>query len=327
MIQRQISARNWVAAILAMCILCGANSGSMAADPKDRNRIFLRDNITAWCIVPYDGLHRGPAERAKMLERIGIRHFAYDWRAAHLPGFNQELDELAAHHIQLNGVWFPDTLNADARFILECLAKHHVKTQLWVMSVGYNQPDQAARIEAAVDRMRPIAKAADQIGCTLGLYNHGGWFGIPENQIAVLERLKAEGVHNVGIVYNFQHGYAELDRFAEMFTALRPYLLAVNLNGMSKVDTTNGEPVVPMGQGELDIRLLRTIRNSGYAGPIGIINESSEDAELRLLDNLEGLTWLLPQLDNEPAGKRPKLRTWPVSEPGTAKKAPASHLN
>lgn len=273
------------------------------------NAIFFRNNIAAWCIVPYDGRERGPAERAEMLERIGLHHFAYDWRAKHLASFPQELDELAKHHIQLDGVWFPDSLNPNARFLLDSLASHHVKTQLWVMSGGYSG-EQAQRIAAAVDRLRPIATEAEKIGCTLGLYNHGGWFGEPENQIAIVKGLKDAGFINVGIVYNLHHGYADLDRFDELFGKMLPYLLAVNLNGMTKIPANAGEPVVPVGQGELDVHLLKTIRDSGFSGPIGIINESSEDAEGRLLDNLEGLNWLLPQLDGQPAEDRPEPRTW-----------------
>src|SRR4051812_50030863 len=46
----------------------------------DADKIFARDNLVAWCIVPFDAKKRGPEERAAMLERLGIKHFAYDWR-------------------------------------------------------------------------------------------------------------------------------------------------------------------------------------------------------------------------------------------------------
>jgi sugar phosphate isomerase/epimerase len=272
--------------------------------------IFARGNLVAWCIVPYDGQHRNPQQRAEMLERIGLRKFAYDWRAQHLPGFDSELDELQKHKIELVGVWFPDALNNDARFMLDCLAKHHVHTQLWVASWGSDGLAQQARVDEVADRMRPIAKAAGQIGCTLGLYNHGGWFGEPENQLAIVDRLNHDGITNVGIVYNLHHGYGDLDRFPQLFPKMLPHLLAVNLNGMSKIPPGIGEPVVPVGQGALDLALLKIIRDSGYAGPIGIINESNEDAEARLLDNIAGLDWLRPQLNRQPAGIRPQPKTW-----------------
>jgi hypothetical protein len=56
--------------------------------------------------------------------------------------------------------------------------------------------------------------------------------------------------------------------------------------------------------------LLKTIRDSGWRGPIGILNHTDEDAEARLLDNLDGLDWLLPQLDGKSPGSKPKPRSW-----------------
>ncbi len=47
-------------------------------------------------------------------------------------------------------------------------------------------------------------------------------------------------------------------------------------------------------------------------GTFGILNHTDEDAEARLLDNLDGLNWLLPQLDGKPAGDRPRYRSWTV---------------
>ncbi len=40
--------------------------------------IFARDNLVAWCIVPFDGKKRGPAERAKMIADLGLHRVAYD---------------------------------------------------------------------------------------------------------------------------------------------------------------------------------------------------------------------------------------------------------
>jgi sugar phosphate isomerase/epimerase len=170
--------------------------------------------------------------------------------------------------------------------------------------------NQKKGVETAVERIRPIAREAEKLGCTVALYNHGGWFGEPENQIAIVERLKAEGIKNVGMVYNLHHGHEHLDRFAAILEKTKPYLMAVNLNGMSKGAEKAGQKILPIGQGELDLQLLRTIRDSGYAGPIGILNHTDEDAEGRLLDNLDGLDWLVPQLDGKAVGDRPKPRTW-----------------
>ena len=70
-----------------------------------------------------------------------------------------------------------------------------------------------------------------------------------------------------------------------------------------------GKKILPLGQGDLDLTLLRFVQNSGWHGPVGILNHTDEDAEARLRDNLEGLDWLVRQLDGTPAGPRPKPRS------------------
>jgi len=66
----------------------------------------------------------------------------------------------------------------------------------------------------------------------------------------------------------------------------------------------------PARQGDLELSLLKTIKDSGWKGPIGILNHTDEDAEARLLDNLDGLDWLVSQLDGKPAGPKPRPRSW-----------------
>ena len=71
----------------------------------------------------------------------------------------------------------------------------------------------------------------------------------------------------------------------------------------------SGQKIIPLGQGDLDLEVLRTIRDSGYRGRIGILGHTQDDAEDRLQDNLDGLDWLVPQLDGKPAGAAPIPRT------------------
>lgn len=54
--------------------------------------LFARDNLMAWCIVPFDGQRRGPEARALMLKGLGIEQLAYDYRNEHIPTFDAELE-------------------------------------------------------------------------------------------------------------------------------------------------------------------------------------------------------------------------------------------
>ena len=82
--------------------------------------------------------------------------------------------------------------------------------------------------------------------------------------------------------------------------------MTINLNGMDPGGDRVGRKILPLGQGSRDLDLLRIIRDSGYRGPIGILGHTQDDAEERLRDNLDGLDWLLPQLDGKPPGPRPQ---------------------
>ncbi|HNQ90424.1 MAG TPA: TIM barrel protein [Verrucomicrobiota bacterium] len=276
--------------------------------------LFARSNLVAWCIVPFDAKRRGPEERAAMLERIGLRQLAYDYRAEHIPSFDAEVEALRRHGIRLFAWWFPGELNDEARIILALLERQQERgVQLWVTGGGDppNTPEEhQARIASEAARLRPIAEAGARIGSVVGLYNHGGWFGEPNHQIAIIKHLRASAITNVGIVYNLHHGHDHLLQFPALLDRMKPYLVALNLNGMTLEGDRRGQKILPLGQGDLDLGLLRVVRNSGWSGPVGILNHTDADAEARLLDNLEGLDWLVGQLEGKPAGPKPTPRTW-----------------
>lgn len=269
------------------------------APAADDSKLFDRANLVAWCIVPFDAKKRNPEERAAMLESLEIKRYAYDWRAEHLPTFDDELNAIQRHGIELTAVWFPGSLDNDAKHLLATLAKHGLKTQLWVTGGGEptkSPEEQQVRVNAEAARIKPIAEAAAKQGCTVALYNHGGWFGEPENQIQIIKNLESQGVSNVGIVYNLHHGHDHLDRFPILLQTMRPYLVALNLNGMEKNGDTQGKKIMIIGQGNEDARLLTLIRDSGWHGPIGILNHTDEDAEARLRANRDGLEQLVKSI-------------------------------
>lgn len=320
--------------VLAALFLVAGTAPLRAADPASADEaktarvaeLFGRENLVAWCIVPFDAKKRTPEQRVAMLKALGFRRFAYDWRGEHLPTFDHEVELLQKEGIELSAVWFPGGLDASAKTILEVLKKRGVKTQLWVTGGGgptKTPEEQKARVAAEAKRLQPICAAADEIGCTVALYNHGGWFGEPENQLEILASLAAgtPPVKNVGIVYNLHHGHAHLDRFAKILDATTPHLFMLNLNGMYDAGEARGAKIVPLGQGARDLELLQAIVAGKYRGRIGILGHTQDDAEARLKDNLDGLDWLVPQLLGSPAAPKPVPRT-PSAKPREVGAAP-----
>ena len=58
------------------------------------------------------------------------------------------------------------------------------------------------------------------------------------------------------MVYNLHHGHDHLDRFAALLAKMKPYLMALNLNGMDPGGDRVGRKILPLGQGSLDLELL-----------------------------------------------------------------------
>jgi hypothetical protein len=293
-----------VFSLLCTVALSSSGFGAPGAGPGEY-RLFAKTNLMAWCIVPFDAKKRGPEERAAMLEKLGITMFAYDYRTEHIPTFDSEMEALKRHHVRLVAWWFPGQMNPEAQGILDVLERHKLMgIQLWVMGsaeLTTSEAERKARVKSEADRIRPIANAALKGRHIVGLYNHGGWFGEPENQIAIIELLKTQGVTNVGIVYNLHHGHDHLDRFPDLLKKMQPYLLAFNLNGMTRDGEKLGKKILVLGEGDLDVQLLRRVYNSGWHGPVGILNHTDEDAETRLKENLEGLQKLLPLIQTKAA--------------------------
>src|SRR5262249_15519578 len=280
--------------VMGLLLSVGNSTISNVEDDDGKNvpALFARKNLIAWCIVPFDAKKRGPEERVAMLKKLMFERYAYGWRADHLPSFERELQLLRDNGIKLQAVWFPAQLDADARKILDLLGKYRVKTQLWV-TMADPEPgskNQADKVAAEVKILKPIAREAAKIDCSVGLYNHGNWFGEPENQLAIIDALK---LPNVGLVYNLHHGHDHLDRLPDLLRKMLPHLYAINLNGMVPGGDKQGLKILPLGTDDLDLNILRTIRDSGYRGPLGILGHTQDDVEERLRDNLDGLDWLV----------------------------------
>lgn len=283
--------------LLAFLVLAGVGHSVIAApQPK----LWARENLVAWCIVPYDAKKRSPEARADLLQQLGFRSFAYDWRAEHVPTFEAEIAAMQRRGITITAWWFPTKFDDHARHILDVIARHKIHPELWVGGGGAptrSEAEQQQRIETELARLRPIVQAAAKIGCDVGLYNHGGWFGDPDNQIVLLHRLKAEGFTHLSVIYNFHHAHEHIADFAARWRRMAPYVTTVNINGMVIDGDKHGKKILYVGEGDQELAMLRVINDSGWRGQIGLVNHRTDvDAEEGLRRNLAGLEQLVLQL-------------------------------
>ncbi len=265
---------------------------------SDGDSLFEKENLLAWCIVPFDADMRTPQERAEMLDDLGITKFAYDYRDEHIPSFREEIETLKDHHISLDAVWlwvdprWEEPLNNAGREIFDILRETGTKTEIWL-----GLPDNAFEglsdeesFSIAVKVVRDIHQEALEIGCSIALYNHGGWFGEPDNLVRIIDTI---GSDKVKIVYNFHHAHHQVDQFGENLELMLPYLSTININGMR----VEGPKIITLGQGDRELEMLRIIKASGYSGLIGLIGHTDgEDIRVVLERNLKGLEELKKQL-------------------------------
>ena len=301
MIPRPITVATHIAALLltASCLLPPGHAQDRDSEATDN--IFAKDNLVAWCVVPFDARHRTPAERAAMLKRLGFSKLAYDWRDKHIPTFEDEILCLKKQDIEFFAHWTPSSRSPGYQPMLDLIEKYKLHPQLWMVAPSVPAEAREKQVEINAKALLPYVEDAKRLGCKLGVYNHGNWSGEPENMIAIVKWLRERAnTQNVGIVYNFHHGHDHLTRFPKALEAMVPYLICLNLNGM----TVGGAKILPLAQGEEDLRILKMVRDSGYRGPIGILDHRADtDAEISLRQNLEGLRKLLIDLGETEAAR------------------------
>lgn len=277
----------------------------MQKHKEDNEMIFARENLIAWCIVPFDALNRNAEQRAQMLNDLGITKMAWDWRMEHINELALEIETLQKHNIELSAVWFWIDRDLDEGFlphqeqIFKTIADSGIQTTFWVSFSDnfFDSPDDSANLEKAVRNLTIMNKKAIGTGCKVALYNHMQWFGEPDNQVKILEAINSD---NMGIVYNFHHGHHQIDRFPELLQIMMPYLWTINLNGMNEA----GPKILTLGEGEHEAQMIKIISESGFRGTIGIIGHTNgEDIQAVLEGNLEGMKKILSNLTFDKAHK------------------------
>jgi hypothetical protein len=183
--------------------------------------------------------------------------------------------------------------NKNVGVVLDFLKRRKVRTSIWLF-IGnpkdFTGLSQEQKISQMAEAAGYVAEQAKGLGCTVDLYNHGGWTGEPENLAAVVGRMK---MNNTGIVYNFHHARERMDEFAGDFKQMLPHLKTLNLNGMKK----DGPMIMTLGDGDRELEMLRVVYESDYRGRIGILNHrTDQDAEVGLRANMAGLERLAAKL-------------------------------
>ncbi|TRX52468.1 sugar phosphate isomerase/epimerase family protein [Thalassomonas sp. M1454] len=260
---------------------------------------FKQDNLIPWSIVGFDVKERTPEQRLAMLEELGFKQYAYGHRLKHIPTMKHEWQLAKEKGIDIKAVWLyinlakdkPGSLREQTEAVFENLAAVNLHTQIWVgfdPKYFQNLSNQQA-LKEAVEMVSYLSKRASSLGSKVALYNHGGWFGKPENQIKIINSLPK---HDIGVVFNFHHGHDTLNDYNKNIKMLMPYLWCVNLNGMK----SDGPKIVTLGEGNLEQEMIQLLLDLNYQGPFGLLGHvKGGDPAVILQQNLDGLRQLFPK--------------------------------
>lgn len=254
---------------------------------------FDKSNLIPWSIVGFDIKERTPKQRLEMLERLGYKQYAYGYRPKHIPTMQQEWKLAKDKGIEVKAVWLYINLHKDkvgslkpeSEVVFKNLKESGLKTQIWVgfQPKYFNKLSDKESLKQSVEMIEYLSKKAEKIGCKIALYNHGGWYGKPANQLRIINALPKE---DLGVVFNFHHAHDSLDEYSNNIKKLFPYLWSVSLNGMK----TGGPKIITIGKGDLEKEMIQQLLNLNYRGPFNILGHvKGGDPEVILEENFNGL--------------------------------------
>jgi sugar phosphate isomerase/epimerase len=227
----------------------------------------------AFCIDTHDAKKRNLEQQARMLKELGYDGVGHLW----LNNIPERLETLDAAGLKLFQITMtvdiaPGKQAYDPRFkeVLPLLKGRGVQFVLLMKGLKPSDPAGDAR---AVEIVREMAGLASQYGAQVLLYPHVGmWVERIEDAVRVANKVDRE---NVGVMFNLCHWLrASKDRnYKPLLAQAMPRLWAVSINGADEFDDKPGwaHYIQPLGRGSFDmLAFLKTLRQLGYTGPIGL---------------------------------------------------------
>jgi sugar phosphate isomerase/epimerase len=229
----------------------------------------------AFCIDTHDAQKRSLPEQAQLLKELGYDGVGHLW----LDNVPERLKTLDTVGLKLFQIYIRVDLAPQASQpydgrLKEVLPLLKGRETMLAALVGGGKPSDQALDPRAVEVLRQLADLAQEHGVKVALYPHAGdWLERVEDALRVTQKVNRP---NVGVMFNLCH-WLKVDEERNLATLLRaakPHLLAVSINGSDRgadIRAGKGRWIVPLDTGEFDLLdLLKTLRQSGYAGPIGL---------------------------------------------------------
>ncbi len=257
--------------ILGLSLLLSAALLSWAAaaeHPALKTNAFF-----AFCIDTHDAKKRNLEQQAALLKELGYDGVGHLW----LNNIPERLKTLDAAGLKL----FQITISVDITpgkqaydpKLKEVMPLLKGRSVQFVLLMKGLKPSDPAGDPRAVEIIREIAALAAESGAQVLLYPHSYmWMERIEDAVRVADKVSRP---NVGVMFNLCHWLrVSKDRnYKPLLVQAMPRLWAVSINGADEFDDKPGwgRYIQPLGRGTFDmLTFLKTLRQLGYTGPIGL---------------------------------------------------------
>ena len=235
--------------------------------PAGPNPFFAMDTGTK------DDKHQTAKEQVEMIKELGYDGIGPTGDA----GLAEMVQELDKNNLRCFAVYMgvnidPDQQKYDPKLkeAMEILKGRNTILWLFVLSQKHkpSSPEGDAR---AVEIIREIADMAAQYKLRVALYPHYGfWVERVEDAVRVVKKVDRK---NVGVTFNLCHWLRVDDEknMQPLIKAAMPYLFVVTINGADSGGKDWKQLIQTLDRGSFDMhRFLKTLKDSGYTGPIGL---------------------------------------------------------
>jgi sugar phosphate isomerase/epimerase len=235
--------------------------------PAGPNPFFAMDTGTK------DDKHQTAKEQVEMIKKLGYDGIGPTGDA----GLAEMVQELDKNNLRCFAVYMgvnidPNQQKYDPKLkeAMEILKGRNTILWLFVLSQKHkpSSPEGDAR---AVEIIREIADMAAQYKLRVALYPHYGfWVERVEDALRVVKKVDRK---NVGVTFNLCHWLRVDDEknMQPLIKAAMPYLFVVTINGADGGGKDWKQLIQTLDRGSFDMhRFLKTLKDSGYTGPIGL---------------------------------------------------------
>jgi sugar phosphate isomerase/epimerase len=260
---------------LAVLLFAAVGRAGEPRPKADKGRAAWAPKLYGFCIETHDAKKRSIPEQAQMLRELGFDGVGYPlWLDENLEKNLRTLDEagLKAYHLYASVNVDPKSPPFDPR-LPEAIGKLKGRPVTICVLLQGLPPGDPRGEEPAVKILRQLGGVAAQSGLRISIYHHtGDW---TESLLYTLRVVEQVNHPQVGANFNLCH-WLMVDGQKDFRPVLRRHaakIFAVTINGAQVGSKTWTDGLIqPLDRGDFDNRdLLRTLRQIGYRGPIGLM--------------------------------------------------------